>query len=165
MNIHASGGIRTRNPSKRTAADLCLRPRGHDNAYTSINILTLQRNAKPESSGFTQNMKYAFRNVGKFLRNCSRSHRKLRQLLQSSPCERHTTDRGNLISAFNYISALTALPTIRTGRWMDCQTDTPPKQDTRRTTRQVSILINFGDFGKHKMAEDRLKLLVTALRE
>jgi hypothetical protein len=28
-NIHATGGIRTRNPSKRTAADPRLRPRGH----------------------------------------------------------------------------------------------------------------------------------------
>jgi hypothetical protein len=28
-NIHAPGGIRTRNPNKRSAADLRLRPRGH----------------------------------------------------------------------------------------------------------------------------------------
>jgi hypothetical protein len=28
-DIHASGGIRTRNPSKRAAADPRLRPRGH----------------------------------------------------------------------------------------------------------------------------------------
>jgi hypothetical protein len=28
-NIHASGGIRTLDPSKRSAADLHLRPRGH----------------------------------------------------------------------------------------------------------------------------------------
>jgi hypothetical protein len=28
-NIHAPGGIRIQDPSKRSAADLCLRPRGH----------------------------------------------------------------------------------------------------------------------------------------
>jgi hypothetical protein len=28
-NIHARGGIRIHDPSKRSAADLCLRPRGH----------------------------------------------------------------------------------------------------------------------------------------
>ena len=28
-NIHAPGGIRTRNPGKRAAADIRLRPRGH----------------------------------------------------------------------------------------------------------------------------------------
>ena len=33
MSIHANGGIRTRDPSKRVAADLRLRPRGHRDEY------------------------------------------------------------------------------------------------------------------------------------
>jgi len=40
-NIHAADGIRTRNPTKQTAADPRLRPRGHWNQrvlYTVINI-------------------------------------------------------------------------------------------------------------------------------
>jgi hypothetical protein len=41
-NIHAPGGIRTRNPSKRMAADLRLRPRGHwdRHRYSNMNIHT-----------------------------------------------------------------------------------------------------------------------------
>jgi hypothetical protein len=35
-NIHAAGGIRTRNPSKRSAADLRLRPRGHWDRRTHL---------------------------------------------------------------------------------------------------------------------------------
>jgi hypothetical protein len=33
-DIHVPGGIRTRNPSKRAAADLRLRPRGHRNSQS-----------------------------------------------------------------------------------------------------------------------------------
>jgi len=33
MSIHATGGIQTRDPSKRVAADLRLRPRGHRDPY------------------------------------------------------------------------------------------------------------------------------------
>jgi len=41
-DIHASCGIRTRNPSKRGAADLRLRPRGHsDRLHQLINIKVL----------------------------------------------------------------------------------------------------------------------------
>jgi hypothetical protein len=40
IDIHALGGIRTRNPNKRTAADPCLRPRGHqDRRLYIIEIL------------------------------------------------------------------------------------------------------------------------------
>ena len=36
-NIHALGGIRNHNPSKRAAVDTRLRPRGHcDNIYVEI---------------------------------------------------------------------------------------------------------------------------------
>ena len=37
-DIHAPGGIRTRNPSKREAADPRLRPRGHRDQLTSTII-------------------------------------------------------------------------------------------------------------------------------
>ena len=38
-DIHAPGGIRTRNPSKRTAANPRLRPRGHwDRLFPRLNI-------------------------------------------------------------------------------------------------------------------------------
>ena len=37
-NIHAPGGIRTHNPSRRTAADLRLRPRGHWDRQNSFKI-------------------------------------------------------------------------------------------------------------------------------
>ena len=41
-DIHVPGGIRTRNPSKQAAADLCLRPRSHrdqhDVTHTPTNI-------------------------------------------------------------------------------------------------------------------------------
>jgi hypothetical protein len=36
-NIHATGGIRTRSPTKRAAAEPCLRPRGHwDRLYSTV---------------------------------------------------------------------------------------------------------------------------------
>ena len=35
-NIHASGGIRTRDPSNRAAVDLCFRPHGYRNQPTDI---------------------------------------------------------------------------------------------------------------------------------
>ena len=44
-DIHATGRIQTRNPSKRGAADLCLKPRGHrDQQYriTKHRILSAQ---------------------------------------------------------------------------------------------------------------------------
>ena len=37
-DIHAPGGIRTHNPSKRAAADLRLRPRGHWGRHFSLSI-------------------------------------------------------------------------------------------------------------------------------
>jgi len=39
-NIHGSSGIRTRHPSKRMAADSCLRPRGHWNGRIFSSTLT-----------------------------------------------------------------------------------------------------------------------------
>jgi hypothetical protein len=46
-DIHAPGGIRTRNTSKRTAADPCLRPRGHrdrpsEDTWIQMLIFSLQ---------------------------------------------------------------------------------------------------------------------------
>ena len=38
QNIHATGGIRSRNPSKRAAADPRLRPRGHRHRQMRIFI-------------------------------------------------------------------------------------------------------------------------------
>jgi hypothetical protein len=35
-NIHAPGGIRTHDPSKRAAADPSLRPRGHWDRFTNV---------------------------------------------------------------------------------------------------------------------------------
>jgi hypothetical protein len=46
--IHAPGGIRTRNPSKRTAADPRLRPRGHWDRHWFYN--TTNEVAIPRSS-------------------------------------------------------------------------------------------------------------------
>ena len=41
-NIHAPGGIRTHNLSRRAAADLCLRPRGHWDWHFCAAQLTLR---------------------------------------------------------------------------------------------------------------------------
>jgi hypothetical protein len=45
-NIHDTGEIRTRNPRKRTATFLCLRPRGHrDQTFSQQQTLTIRKNA------------------------------------------------------------------------------------------------------------------------
>ena len=46
-NIHAPGGIRTRNPKKRSASNHRLRPLGH---WVCLNLKTLYRESNPRSS-------------------------------------------------------------------------------------------------------------------
>ena len=49
-NIHASGGIRTRDPSRRPAADPCLRPLGH---WDRLQLILILQNT--HESHFLQN--------------------------------------------------------------------------------------------------------------
>ena len=56
-DIHAPGGIRTHNPSKRPAVDPCLRPRCHWDRWTAITVHNLQQLRRRRTAQKKNNIK------------------------------------------------------------------------------------------------------------